>query len=130
MFDSLRFSLSEFVKGLRGVGEISPDLELEPFWGFIVRRAGKFVAAVQWDQVCEISAYRCAGSSRDSVVLVLSLKGDPPEIQINEESPAWEPLIAAMIESFPSIPSNWIETLEAPPSVSGDPQRAVLFQSA
>ena len=129
MFDSLRLAFREFVRGVHGEGD-TPPVELEPVWGFIVRHDGEFVGAVQWDQVREISAYRYAGPSREIVSLVFSIKGDLPEIEINEESPGWEQLVAAMIESFPSIPSNWSETLGAPSSLSGDPQRTVLFEGA
>jgi hypothetical protein len=129
MFDALRVALREFVRGLRG-DDTPPHLELEPLWGFIVRRAGEFVRAVQWDEVREIAAYRYAGPSRDIIALVFFLKGDLAKIEINEESPGWEELVAAMIESFPSIPSDWSETVAAPPPPGGDPQRKVLFKGA
>ena len=95
-----RHAISEFLAGIRSV-ESQPVLDLEPVSGFIVHCAGKFVATIQWNEVCEIVAFRYQGQRPDMMALVFRLKDDT-EIETKEDSPRWveSSVIGAMIFSI------------------------------
>ena len=124
-----RHALSEFLAGLRHE-ESQPVLDLEPVSGFLVHRAGKFVATIHWNEVREIVAFRYQGQRSDMMALVFRLKDDT-EIETKEDSPRWVELVDAILNSFPSIPRDWYLHVATAAPADGQPQqRTILFKCA
>src|SRR4051794_11105770 len=111
----------------RSIPAPEPDrkIEVTPI-GFEVRGPGSEIPeyAIRWDEIQRIRTYKLDLHSFDCICLLFETQGTPPA-QVSEEWDGFVGLMEQMRLRFPSIPSDWYETVMLP---AFERNEAILFE--